>query len=211
MTRAIFLGTFDPPHRGHEICLESVVDSGIMEKLGIEKIHLIPAWCNPNKETRTNYSDRYRMCFKMIAHNDKLVDNIFLDDIECIYEPSFTFQLIDELKSGHDEYIPSDFWWIITEETLRELIKGEWKRSKILLENNRFILLIDGEIAYDVQKWVDNHEDQFEIVNLIEHIDTHSTNIRNMLTQNENAQEELEKSGCLSPRVLEYIIENKIY
>lgn len=211
--RAIFLGTFDPPHRGHEICLESVIDSGVMEKLKIEKIHLIPAWCNPNKQTRTSYVNRYKMCFKMIAHNDKLVDHVFLDDIENVFEPSFTFQLIDELKSGHDDYITSDFWWIITDETLGELIKGEWKRSKYLLEDNKFILLVDGELSDDIKEWTDTHKDQVEIVKPNEHIDIHSTNIRSMLFERSTKYDvrELEKSGCISTSVLDYILSNKLY
>lgn len=213
MTKAIFLGTFDPPHRGHEICLESVIDCGVMEKLGIEKIHLIPAWCNPNKQTRTNYVNRYKMCFKMIAHNDKLCEHVFLDDIENVFEPSFTFQLIDEIKSGHDDYIPSDFWWIITEETLGELIRGEWKRSKSLLDNNKFILLVDGELSDNIKEWVEVHEDQIEIVKLIEHIDVHSTNIRNILfdRSNEYRISELERTGWISVHVLNHIILEGLY
>lgn len=210
---AIFLGTFDPPHRGHEICLESVIDSGIMERLGIEHIHLIPAWLNPNKNTLTCFADRYQMCFKMIAHNDKLAYKVFLDDIEYVYEPSFTFQMIDEIKAGHDDYVKPNFWWIITEETLGELIRGEWKRSKHLLESNRFILLVDEELSDNVKEWVDAHKDQVEIVKLNEHIDVHSTNIRNILLDRSNLHRisDLEKTCWTSVHVLNYIILNGLY
>ena len=47
--RAIFLGSFNPPHKGHYDVVNSVIESGIMESAKIEKIHIIPCWQNPNK------------------------------------------------------------------------------------------------------------------------------------------------------------------
>ena len=49
MSKAIFLGSFNPPHKGHYNCIKSVIESGQLEYLGIDKIHIIPCWQNPNK------------------------------------------------------------------------------------------------------------------------------------------------------------------
>ena len=49
MGKAIFLGSFNPPHKGHYEVVKSVIDSGIMDDFNIENIHVIPCYQNPNK------------------------------------------------------------------------------------------------------------------------------------------------------------------
>lgn len=208
---ALFLGTFDPPHRGHEICLETVVDSGAMEKLGIDKIHMVPAWLNPTKQTKTRWVDRYQMCFKMIAHNDKLVNNVFIDDIEYVHEPSFTYQLFDAINTGSDICLYNNFWWIITEETFKELLEGKWKKSTKLLEENRFILLVDDEPSEEVQEWISEHKSKVEVLQLNESIDVHSTHIRKALSSGECSATDIERTGYVSIHVLNYILREKLY
>ena len=79
MTRAIFLGSFNPPHKGHVNCIKSVIESNIINQLNIDKIHVIPCWQNPNKSKSIDFYDRYKMC---IHEFTLLLDNCLVDDIE---------------------------------------------------------------------------------------------------------------------------------
>ena len=89
MSRAIFLGSFDPPHKGHRDVIESVVNSDVMRRCCIDKIHIIPTQQNPNKPKSTPFIDRYKMCLAMFSD----IDNVLVDDIENQVKPQYTFDL----------------------------------------------------------------------------------------------------------------------
>ena len=119
MSRAIFLGSFNPPHKGHYNVVKSVIDSGIMTELNIEKTHIIPCFQNPNKDKfNVPFIKRYQMVLFMFG---SLIREglVYPDDIEDqLYQhPQYTYELIDWFNSGNDEYINKNdegFWWIIT-------------------------------------------------------------------------------------------------
>ena len=92
MTRAIFLGSFNPPHKGHVNCIKSVIESNIIKELNIDKIHVIPCWQNPNKSKSIDFYDRYKMC---IHEFTLLLDNCLVDDIESLLKPTYTYELIN--------------------------------------------------------------------------------------------------------------------
>ena len=132
--RAIFLGSFNPPHKGHYEVIRSVINSGLKEKLEIDKIHIIPCWQNPNKKKfTTTFIQRYQMC--MFMFGDLIRDGLVCpDDIEDQLKPhpEYTYELINWFNSGNDECINHNkegFWWIITTETLNEIIERKWKTS----------------------------------------------------------------------------------
>ena len=142
MSKAIFLGTFNPPHNGHVNCIKSVIRSGILNQFNIDKIHIIPCWQNPNKEDfddpKLRFWQRYKMCtLEFTGLNEYCI----IDDIEAKIQPQYTYNLIEYFKSGKDKFI-DDFWWIITAETFKELLCGKWYNSEKLINENKFIILI---------------------------------------------------------------------
>ena len=81
MLNLIFLGTFNPPHRGHLECLRAALAN--REKYGyyirFKDIYMIPAWQNPNKSTTTvSHKQRCAMCSEMIrdAENIKTIGTL---------------------------------------------------------------------------------------------------------------------------------------
>ena len=208
MTRAIFLGSFNPPHKGHVNCIKSVIKSNIIKQLNIDKIHVIPCWQNPNKSKSIDFYDRYKMC---IHEFTLLLDNCLVDDIESLLKPTYTYELIKYFKENKDYLINGDFWWIVTEETIEELIDNKWKESERLLKENKFIVLYPEEshnISFKVNdyfKEINKEPDDYQYIPLIDQMNVHSTQVR------ENFWLNTKYDSAITKNTKEYIIEHNLY
>lgn len=191
MSKAIFLGTFNPPHNGHVNCIKSVIRSGILNQFNIDKIHIIPCWQNPNKEDfddpKLRFWQRYKMCtLEFVGLNEYCI----IDDIEAKIQPQYTYNLIEYFKSGKDKFI-EDFWWIITAETFKELLCGKWYNSEKLINENKFIILIHDNLSDDeyneIVKYT-NNDSKYQFIDLLNDpmANMHSTKLREMIKNNEN-------------------------
>lgn len=191
MSKAIFLGTFNPPHNGHVNCIKSVIRSGILNQFNIDKIHIIPCWQNPNKEDfddpKLRFWQRYKMCTLEFGG---LNEYCIIDDIEAKIQPQYTYNLIEYFKSGKDKFI-DDFWWIITAETFKELLYGKWHNSEKLINENKFIILIPDNLSDDeyneIVKYT-NNDSKYQFIDLLNDpmANMHSTKLRKMIKNNEN-------------------------
>lgn len=192
--RAIFLGSFNPPHSGHVNCIKSVINSGVLNDLNIDKIHIIPCYQNPNKsqvkDPDWNFWQRYKLCTLEFSG---LSEFVVIDDIEMLINKtdcnkSYTYNLINYFKGGHDRMIKPGFWWIITHETFQELKEGKWYKSKELLENNRFIIVVpNDELAKEYL--INEGASQFRKIvklNEVENSDKHSTQLREMIKNDDD-------------------------
>lgn len=175
MSKAVFLGSFDPPHYGHRDVLEAVIKSGVMDRCNIDKIHVIVAKQNPNKPESTDYDLRFRMCIAMFWDlHDVLVDNI-----EEKVQPKYTYDLFKMFHQNKDNVIKSDFKWIITTETINELIHEKWYKSKTLLCENKFIAVVnnDAEIK-QIKNAINWDKGQVNFVKMNSTHNVHSSAIR---------------------------------
>ena len=197
MSRAIFLGSFNPPHKGHYEVIKSVINSGIMSKFDIDKIHIIPCWQNPNKNKFTvPFTQRYQMVWFMFG--DLIREGIVCpDDIEEILQNKtdcqfqYTYQLINYFNNGHDEFIKKGFWWIITTETLNEIIERKWKNSEELLFNNNFIVVYrKGELLDKYNHMLQDGKLYAFFVELEHEYNFHSTDIREKAKRGESIEDE---------------------
>jgi nicotinate (nicotinamide) nucleotide adenylyltransferase len=203
MSRAVFLGSFDPPHKGHRDAILSVVNSDVMRRCNIEKLHVIVAQQNPNKPKSTPFIDRYKMCLAMFGD----IDNVLVDDIENQVKPQYTFDLFKRFHHNEDDMITSDFWWIITTETIDELIKGEWYKSITMLCENKFIVIVknDEEIKH-IKGEINLKEGQVNFVKLQSTCDAHSSHIRQQCKDGN-----IEALNNTNEYIKDYIIQNKLY
>lgn len=198
MKRAIFLGTFNPPHKGHCDVLQSVIET-LPE---LEKIYVIPCWQNPNKDKSTPYDDRYEMCKRQF---NGLSNKITIESIEKWLKPTYTYELIDYIREVTD-----DFWWIVTEETYGELLSGKWKEHKKLLAENKFIIV---NFSKPHTEWLSVEYDKAMKENCIKHVylredsdaNVHSTQIRKMIKEGKDI------SVYINKQTEEYINKNKIF
>lgn len=202
--KAIFLGTFNPPHEGHVNCIKSVINSGIMDKLNIERIHIIPCWQNPNKQFVTEYWDRYKMCTLEFAGLDYYA---VVDDVESEIKPTYTYQLLDHFHSGKDKYVGEDFYWIITVETYKEILSKKWKESERILKENKFILLYNDytDIINLKIVYYKNDFNKVSLVKINSSSKVHSTDIRNNFWTDANYYD------VISKETKDYIIDHNLY
>ena len=207
MSKAIFLGTFDPPHKGHYNCVKSVIESGVFDKFGIEKIHVIPTIQNPNKTESTRFKHRYNMCklmFKDLVNKNQ----VFIDNIESKIKNSYTYELLDYLHNDKYENIKSDFWWIITIETLEEIINQRWFNSQYILDTNKFIVVMGPN---DNEEYVNNLVKSCKYSHIIQlntkyNYEYHSSDIRKLYRQ--GFDKILDDTN---PDVKAYILDNNLY
>lgn len=137
MRIGLFLGSFNPPHIGHVNIVREVLNRKL-----VDYVWVIPAYQNPNKnvDTSENFSHRYNMCKLMFD-----LPYTHIDLVECVIKPKYTYDLLAHLKK---EYPEADFRWIITDETLMEIIDGQWYNSDELLDENKFIV-VEGTGKYN--------------------------------------------------------------
>lgn len=130
MRIGLFLGSFNPPHIGHVNIVREVLNCEL-----VDYVWVIPAYQNPNKniDTSENFSHRYNMCRSMF---DLPYTNVNL--VESVVKPKYTYDLLTHLRK---DYPTIDFRWIITDETLMEIINGTWYNSDKLLNENKFIVV----------------------------------------------------------------------
>ena len=183
-----------------------------MNELNIEKIHIIPCYQNPNKNKFTiPFIKRYQMVLFMFG---PLIRKglVCPDDIEYQLKPhcEYTYELINWFNSGNDECINKNkegFWWIITIETIKELMEQKWKCSKELLYDNNFIVVgKDEEEWNNLLSWYWNYKNICaKFVKLNNIYDFHSTQLREKIKNGESIENET------NDRINWYIKDQKLY
>jgi nicotinate-nucleotide adenylyltransferase len=128
MIKAIFGGTFDPPHNGHIGLASAVIGCGY-----VDSVILIPAFCPPHKLNKpiASFDDRLEMT-KLAAekHADICVSPI---EQEMGKIPSYTFEVLEKLEA--DKADDDELALLIGADTLltfhtwhkADAIAGRWK------------------------------------------------------------------------------------
>lgn len=134
---------------------------------------------------------------------------VVVDDIESHIEPQYTSDMIEYFNSNEDKYIKDDFWWVITNETLQEIIDGKWHNSEQLLYDNNFIIMYTENdcVMYDAIQLVKCGKiDAVSVkINYDEDINYHSTQIR------DNIKNGNDIVSMINENVAQYIYEQKLY
>ena len=174
MRIAIYGGSFNPMHIGHE----KIVDY-VLNNLNMDKIIIIPVGIPSHRENNLEQSDtRLKICKEIFKGNKK----IEVSDIEIKSEgKSYTYDTLLKLMDLYGEN--NEFFEIIGEDSLKSL--KTWKNYEELLKICKFIVFrrkddkniqIDKEFLYNKNIIILENE----------YYDISSTEIRNMVKNNED-------------------------
>ena len=174
MRIAIYGGSFNPMHIGHE----KIVDY-VLNNLNMDKIIIIPVGIPSHRENNLEQSDtRLKICKEIFKGNKK----IEVSDIEIKSEgKSYTYDTLLKLMDLYGEN--NEFFEIIGEDSLKSL--KTWKNYEELLKICKFIVFRRKD-----DKNIQIDEDFLNNKNIIilenEYYDISSTEIRNMVNNNED-------------------------
>ena len=185
MKIGVYVGSFNPVHKGHIKIANTIVDNNYVDKLLV-----IPTLGYWNKQGLAPLEDRANM-LKLYETDRIIVDTVY-SNLE------YTYQIINALKERHQD---AEFSLIIGADNIVSFDK--WMHYDELLQ---LTLIIIGRNDIDVKGYLEklNKKDKFIIVD-IDGIDISSTEVR------ENIDNEMVLKRYLDPKVINYIQTNNLY
>lgn len=185
MKIGIFVGSFNPVHKGHIKIINHLIKNKYLDK-----VIIIPTGNYWNKQNIININDRINM-LKYYQTNDVIID-------DKLNNLTYTYEIMNELKQKYE-----DLNLIIGADNLIDFDK--WKNFKELL---RYNLIIINREDVDVNYYLEKHNiKKYTIVNDLPKLDVSSTLVRNLIKYKK--YEELKK--YIDYDIIEYIKEKKLY
>jgi len=197
---AIFGGTFNPPHIGHQQIIKYLIN-----KIQLEKLYIIPSmpWQKTNILNSMHRINMCRLCFNNIS------SNIYIDDFEINKPaPSYT---IDTLKYFKNLYPNNELIFIIGFDQLANL--NSWKEWQKLFNYANFYIIKRADIDTNINKEImafiqqDNFLGKKLIVDDWQPFNISSTIIRSLIASKKYNL----LNNYLDKNVLKYIIDNSLY
>lgn len=183
MNLGIYVGSFNPVHKGHKYIMDYLLNKEV-----VDKIIVIPTGNYWDKQDLINIRDRINML--KFYETDKVLIN------ETLNEINYTYQILKELEK---EYKNDELYLIIGADNIPKF--HLWKNVDEILQN-KIIVLNRDNINIDVYINKFKNKDNFVVVKNFKRIDISATQIRNNLDKNKN---------LLDEKVYKYIKENKLY
>ncbi|MBQ4263356.1 MAG: nicotinate (nicotinamide) nucleotide adenylyltransferase [Bacilli bacterium] len=188
MKLGVFIGSFNPVHKGH-----IKIANHLLKKDYIDKLLIIPTQNYWNKNNLINIQDRINML--KIFENKKIIINTKDNNIK------YTYNLLKKLQK---EYQKDELYLIIGADNILRF--KEWKNYKKILKYN---LIIVNRNKININIYLDKlgKKDKYIIVNDLKNIDISSSLIRKLIK--ENNLEKLQK--IIDKKVLGYIKNKNLY
>lgn len=188
MKIGVYVGSFDPFHKGHKIGIDYLLNNKYLDK-----IIVIPTMSYWDKNNLTDVKHRIKM---LRFYETK---NIIINDTLNDYQ--YTYQILNQLRK---EYSNDNLYLIIGADNLEKF--HLWKNTEEIL-NNKVIVLPRNNI--DSLKYVNKFtkKENFIIIDSFLNIDISSTEIRKYLK--EKNYKEVDK--YLDKTIIDYIVKYKVY
>ena len=160
MRLGIYIGSFNPPHRGHINVVNYLLDNDY-----VDRVLIIPTLGYWDKQDLISLEHRINML--KIFENDKIV-------VDCVHNNfEYTYQLMMVLAKDYDD----ELYLIIGADNIIDFDK--WKEYKELLN---YKIIVMNRNGIDIDKYVKKyHCDNFIVVSDYKYIDISSSKIRKNL------------------------------
>ena len=166
MKTCIFGGTFDPPHIGHLLIAQTIIESE-----NFERLIFVPANISPAKKGKIISSTKKRLDMLNMALIGN--DNFEISDFEINKgDISYTIDTLTEFSENRN-LAKKDLYFLMGSDTLREFHK--WKDPKKIINLCNIIVAVrPGFTPSDIPQWI---LDEVHFAN-IPQFEISSTNIR---------------------------------
>ena len=166
MKIGVYVGSFNPPHKGHIRIVNHLLD-----KKYLDKIIIVPTGNYWDKLDLVETSHRINM-FRYYERK-----NIIIDDKNNNLK--YTYEILENLSI---EYAKDNLYLIIGADNIINFDK--WKNYKELLNYNLIILNRDN---INIKNYLEklNKKEKYQIINDLESINISSTLIRNKIKNND--------------------------
>ena len=197
---AVFGGSFDPPHLGHRSLI-----LGMNEKLGFDRILIIPAGIPPHKTLSGGVSDDDRLAMCELTFFEPVFE---VSDIEIRRpERSYTFVTLTGLKKAFPD---EELYFVMGSDMLLSLHK--WYRPDDILSLARLCVNARDDvndrqklIAYAEEFYPESYADGRIIITDSPVLELSSTQVRQTLREKGDA------GAMLEEKTLEYIRRKGLY
>lgn len=190
MKIAIYSGSFNPIHLGHQKLAEYLIDQQL-----VDEVWFVVSPCNPLKDPASQLDEYIRldMVVAAISGNPKLKAS----DVEFTMPvPSYTIDTLHQLTKLYPQH---EFALMIGSDNA--VIFDQWKNYQELLET--YPVLVYPRKGYDFSTVADVYP-QMQLLDT-PYCDISSTQIRELIQKGEDV------SRWLNPEVVRFIIENGLY
>ena len=186
MKIAILGGGFNPPHLGHLLLSQQILDF-----TDNEEIWLLPYFAHPWEKPSINPDERLKMCQYMKN------GHIHVSDFEMkMKKKNYTYETVDLIV---EQYPQHEFSWIIGSDLWKEF--NTWENAQVILQ--KMHLLVFPRVGFPIGNLPEN---VYTINNkLLTTSDISSEKIREMVRMG------LSIKGLVLPEVEEYIKKNGLY
>ena len=185
MKIGVYVGSFNPPHKGHK----KIIDSLLSKKI-VDRIIVIPTGNYWHKQNLLSIKDRINML--KYYENDKIQIDTTYNDYE------YTYQILRELSKPYNK---EDLYLILGADNIINFDK--WDNFNELLTYN---ILIVNRDNINIQKCIEKYpENRISLVNNFKPINICSTKLRNELKYGRDV------SNYIDREILDYIIIHKLY
>lgn len=187
MRLGVYVGSFDPVHKGHISVASYLLNNNI-----VDKILLIPTESYWDKNDLVDIEHRYNML--KTYENEKIIVSMKYSSFKS------TYQILDELTADFDD----DLYLIIGADNI---IKFHlWANVEEILKHKVVVL---GRNGIDMEEHIKKFEkdDSFVLVKGFPQIDISSTKIREKIRNSDF--DDIER--YLDKDVVEYIVNKKLY
>ncbi len=183
MKIGIFGGSFNPPHKMHEVIAKELI-----EKHYVDKIIFVPTGNQYEKKDLIDEKKRLEMLEIIASKNECFL----VSDFELGGKLKYTYQTLEHFKKI---YPNDEIYFVLGADNLEDM--KNWKKKDLLLENYHFLVIRRGNNKVRLEQEYQKYQNHIEFVPILES-ELSSTQIRYLLKNNsEKVKDKLDRDVFL--------------